>query len=131
VPATTSRARLWVAVALYMALIFGLSSIANTPDLPAGSDKGVHGVLYFGLGFLLVRALGGGLRGRIPPGVALLATVIGGLYGVSDEIHQHFVPPRQVEALDAVADTIGTGIAAFTVLGWSVMRQKAAKDEAL
>jgi VanZ family protein len=118
-PPSTSRWRLWLPVVLYMAFIFGLSSISETPDLPGGSDKGLHAVLYAGLGALLVRALAGGLRRPITIAMALTATVIGGLYGISDEFHQHFVPPRQVEALDVVADTTGTAVAAFAVFGWS------------
>ncbi|HEY7171728.1 MAG TPA: VanZ family protein [Vicinamibacterales bacterium] len=118
-----SRWWLWLPVVLYMAFIFGLSSIPNTPDLPGGSDKGLHALLYAGLGVLLVRALAGGLLRRITLAMALATTVIGGVYGVSDEFHQHFVPPRQVEALDVVADTTGAGAAAFALLGWSFARR--------
>jgi len=124
VPPSISRRWLWLPVVLYMAFIFGLSSVSNTPDLPGGSDKGLHAVLYAGLGALLIRALAGGLRRPITLAMALAATVIGGLYGVSDEFHQHFVPPRQVEALDVVADTIGAGTAAFALFGWSTARRQ-------
>ena len=121
-PPSITRRWLWLPVVLYMAFIFGLSSIPDTPALPGGSDKGLHAVLYAGLGVLLVRALAGGLRRPITVAMALGATVIGGVYGVSDEIHQHFVPPRQVEALDVVADTTGAAAAAFALLGWSLAR---------
>jgi VanZ family protein len=126
VPSSISRWRLWLPVVLYMAFIFGLSSISETPNLPGGSDKGAHALLYAGLGVLLVRALAGGLRRRITVAIALAATLIGAVYGVSDEFHQHFVPPRQVEALDVVADTIGTGAAAFALAGWSIARRRKA-----
>lgn len=116
--------RLWLPVALYMAFIFGLSSISQTPSLPEGSDKGAHALLYSGLGLLLVRALAGGMGRRITLRIALSATLIGGVYGISDEIHQHFVPPRQVEALDVVADTVGAGAAAFALLGWSTLGRR-------
>ena len=123
---STLRWRLWLPVALYMAFIFGLSSISQTPDLPGGSDKGLHAVLYAGLGVLLVRALAGGIGERITIAMALAATVIAGAYGVSDEFHQYFVPPRQVEALDVVADTTGAAAAAFALFGWSVSRARKA-----
>src|SRR6185295_11134170 len=100
-----SRWALWAPVVLYLALIFGLSSIANPPELPEGSDKNLHALLYSGLGLLLVRALAGGLNRPVRLGIVLTATVLSALYGVSDEIHQYYVPPRQVEALDVVADT--------------------------
>src|SRR4051795_3605108 len=112
-----------------MAGIFGLSSLPDTPALPGGSDKGLHAVLYAGLGVLLVRALAGGLRRRITVTIALAATLIAGAYGVSDEFHQHFVPPRQVEGLDVVADTIGAGVAAFALAGWSIARRRAPTGE--
>jgi VanZ family protein len=110
-----------------MALIFALSSISNTPDLPQGADKNVHALLYGGLGALLVRALAGGWRRRITVAIALSATVVAGLYGVTDEFHQHFVPPRQVEAADVAADTIGAGLAAFALFAWSAVRQRNSK----
>jgi VanZ family protein len=102
-----------------MGFIFALSSMTQTPALPDGADKNVHGVLYFGLGILLVRALSGAKRARITLSTAAAATAMAALYGVSDEFHQYFVPPRQVEALDVLADTIGAGVAAFGALAWA------------
>jgi VanZ family protein len=119
-----SRRALWAPVVLYLALIFGLSSIANPPELPEGSDKNLHALLYSGLGLLIVRALAGGLDRPARLGVALTATMLSALYGVSDEIHQYFVPPRQVEVLDVVADTIGAGLAAFGLYAWGIIRDR-------
>jgi VanZ family protein len=102
-----------------MGLIFALSSITETPTLPEGADKNVHGLLYFGLGILLIRALSGAVRARVTLSTAVAATAIAGLYGVSDEFHQFFVPPRQMDALDVAADTIGAAAAAFGVLAWA------------
>ena len=49
-PAISHRLQLWAPVAIYMALIFGLSSISSPPDLSTSiGDKGGHGLLYFGL----------------------------------------------------------------------------------
>jgi VanZ family protein len=114
-----SRRFLWVPVVLYMGFIFVLSSITETPALPEGADKNLHALLYFGLGILLMRALSGAVRARVTLSTAVAATVIAGLYGVSDEFHQFFVPPRQMEALDVAADTIGAAAAAFGVLLWA------------
>ena len=36
-----------------------------------------------------------------------IATLCVAAYGVSDEIHQHFVPGRNSEIMDVVADTAG------------------------
>jgi VanZ family protein len=43
---------------------------------------------------------------------AVLAASLATLYGVTDEIHQHFVPPRQAEAFDLLADAAGASAAA-------------------
>lgn len=114
------RARfLWTPVLLYMAVIFALSSVRHPPDLPQGSDKNLHALLYAGLGGLVARALAGGGRRRVTLGIVLMATLISAAYGVTDEIHQHFVPPREADVLDVVADTIGAAAAALGVYVWS------------
>ena len=114
------RARwLWTPVAGYMALIFALSSLSNTPDFPPGVDKDLHAILYAGLGALLTRALAGGMRRPVTPAVVARAVAIAAAYGVSDEFHQWFVPTRQVEAFDVLADTIGAAVAAAALLAWS------------
>jgi VanZ family protein len=110
-----------------MALIFGLSSISDVPTLPMAqtvTDKDLHTALYFGFGILLTRALSKGLRPRVTLWTAVLVTVLAALYGLSDEFHQSFVPPRQVEGLDVVADTIGGGLAGFGLYAWGIIRSR-------
>jgi VanZ family protein len=116
-----SRVSLWIPVVVYMAFIFGLSSISQTPSLPQGSDKGLHTLLYAGLGALFARALGGGWRG-VTLAQVLMTACFGALYGMSDELHQYFNPPRNVEALDVVADTIGAALAAVALYAWGIIR---------
>lgn len=105
-----------------MAFIFSLSSIANTPTVPDGTDKVLHAVLYSGLGALLVRALAGGWRRRIRWGVVVAAVGMAVAYGASDELHQSFVPPRRADVLDVVADGVGAAIAACSLYGWDIIR---------
>ena len=45
--------------------------------------------------------------------MACLAVVIATVYGVTDEIHQRFVPPRQTDAWDVAADATGASLAAL------------------
>ena len=114
-PVKSTRARwlLWAPVVAYMVVIFWLSSVAQPTDLPAGmSDKAGHVALYFGLSALIIRALAGGWRGRVTPGLACLAVVMATAYGITDELHQHFVPPRHMDSRDLGADAIGASIAA-------------------
>jgi VanZ family protein len=52
------------------------------------------------------------------------AILIAAAYGVSDEVHQSFVPMRSVEAMDVVADTVGAAVAAFALYAWDIIRAR-------
>ena len=96
-----------------MAFIFVLSSVASPPELPGRNlDKVVHGFMYAVLGALLVRALAGGWDRPVTLRMALVAVLLATLYGVTDEIHQAFVPPRQSDPIDLLADSLGAAVAA-------------------
>jgi len=116
-----SSIAVWAPVAAYMAFIFGLSSVAHTPTLPDGSDKWLHALLYAGLGALFARALASGWHG-VRLRMVLWTVCFGAAYGASDELHQYFNPPRNVEALDVLADTIGAGAAAAGLYAWGIIR---------
>jgi len=105
-----------------MAFIFGLSSLSNLPRAPSGSDKGAHLMLYAGLGALIVRALTDGRADRATWRTMLIAVVIAGMYGVSDEFHQRFVPGRTFEGADLIADVLGAAAGAGALYLWSKMR---------
>lgn len=106
---------LWAPVVLHMALIFILSSIPQPPEVPGSGipyfDRYVHIVLYAVLSALFLRAQGGGWS-RVTFGAALAAVAFSTAYGITDELHQYFVPPRQMDAFDLVADTLGAALAA-------------------
>lgn len=74
-------------------------------NFPVGADKVGHALAYAVLGALLTLA-----TGRV-----WAAVLIAALFGVTDEIHQYFVPGRYSEALDVVADTAGALIGALFV----------------
>ena len=98
------RRRYLVLAALYMALIFFLSSLpGGTVGIPSPWDKLAHALEYGLLGFLLARGLG-----RWEGAVALAV-----LYGLSDELHQSLVPGREAAAGDLLADAVGALIGAF------------------
>ena len=114
---------LWLPVLGYMAFIFVLSSIANPPIVLEGSDKALHMLLYGGLGLLFARALAGGWR-RVTPRIVIATIGFVALYGASDELHQYFNPPRNVEILDVVADTIGGGLASIGLYAWGIIQAR-------
>ena len=118
------RVWLWLPAALYMGLIFYLSSLAN--PLPVLTlhvwDKLLHATEYAALGLLLLRALKGE---HLPWRTALLlALLLTSLYGASDEWHQSFVPGRDSEITDWYADTMGGGLGAVAglLLAWVPMQ---------
>lgn len=106
----------WAPPILYCLLIFFQSSypsLEQTPDFPH-MDKLLHGGAYALLGFLFYRALRAGrLAGRIFV-LFFLSSVLATLYGVSDEIHQHFVLSRNADILDVAADAVGSVIGAWS-----------------
>jgi len=110
-----------------MAMIFALSSVPDVPALPGGmSDKTGHGLLYAGLGLLLVRALAGGRPAAIGGGTFVLAILIAVVYGLSDETHQLFVPNRQFDLHDLAADAGGAAVAAGLGWAWGIIRRHSA-----
>lgn len=69
-----------------------------------------HFTEYFIFGVLLLNAL----RFHMPLWrAALIALLIGSSYGVTDEIHQYFVPDRSCDPMDWLVDTIAVGIGAL------------------
>jgi len=93
----------WLPAALWAALIFFLSSRQTLPEPPGplGWDKLQHALGYAAGGFLLARAAG--VRGR----GMWIAIALGLLYGASDEVHQVFVPGRNSDVHDWLADATG------------------------
>jgi VanZ family protein len=93
---------------LWAGLIFYLSHQPGTmmPTLFPMQDKLMHFTAYAILGFLgmgSVRATTHGYR----PEQAWLICLLVGLYGISDEFHQYFIPGRMADGLDVAADIAG------------------------
>jgi VanZ family protein len=119
-----TRAALWGPVLLYCVLVFALSSIPDLPALPGGmGDKTAHVLLYGGLGLLAGRALSGGIGRPVTWRVTLLVLGFCALYGLSDEIHQLFVPHREFDLKDLAADVAGGGSGVVVLWLWSMIRR--------
>jgi VanZ family protein len=115
----------------WAAVIFTLSSFPGSAypatDVP-GADKLVHLALYSALGALCARALllrAPQAEGRERRLLLLGAVAMAAVYGVTDEIHQLFVPARSADWHDAVADAVGALLGAATASRiWRRSRQR-------
>jgi VanZ family protein len=113
----------WVIALIYAGFIFILSSkpLSKQPDMIRQGEETVnttikevihtvkpsaaplepkelysiqHVILYFGLGFFLYAALSTMNNDYIRANAFIIASYLGYAYGVSDEVHQYFVPTR-------------------------------------
>jgi VanZ family protein len=81
-------------------------------------DKLVHMGEYGILCLLLYRALIHTSESWWKKRAVMFSILLCILYGISDEIHQMFVPMRKLDALDLLADGLGAGL--FHIGLWSV-----------
>jgi VanZ family protein len=112
----------------FMGLIFYFSHEPRpfNLQLPGGWDKILHTLEYSILGYLLAKTL----RSFEVRKIALLGWMIGSLYGLSDEIHQYFVPGREASVMDLFFDSIGTLIGTIIALNLRKI-EKYRKDTAI
>jgi VanZ family protein len=121
----TLSPRPWIPALLWAATIFVLSSFPGSA-YPAtnlvNADKLVHIALYGLLGGLCARGFVRGSGWGLWP-VLGLAALLSTLYGVSDELHQAFVPGRNSDWHDVVADAVGSLLGAALVT-WLARRSR-------
>ena len=100
----------WLPVLLYCLLIFIQSSYPspeNIPSLPY-IDKVIHFAVYAILGILFFRAFRTQQFKENINMVIMLSILSSSLYGMSDEVHQYFVPHRDADIMDFLADVAGS-----------------------
>ena len=114
-----------LAVAAWMGVIFFLSSRSKLPRPPGASldvqSVAGHLVVYAVLAALVAWALRD--SGRPLRWVLAVAWAAAVLYGVTDEIHQSFVPHRHPDPLDVLTDGFGAAASLATVW-WSSGRSE-------
>ena len=117
----------WLPVALYAGAIFFWSSQSHPEEqLPSFllkdvSDKVLHAVEYGILAVLCYRAFRWAAGPAVARQAVVSAIVVASAYGVTDEVHQFFVPFRESSWLDWLADTAGAAIGA---LSWQFLRSE-------
>lgn len=100
----------WFPVLFYCLLIFIQSSHPapqNLPDYPF-MDKLLHFACFALLGALFLRAFNTTPIKQNLKLALILSVFLSSLYGISDEIHQSFVPFRTADPMDVLADILGS-----------------------
>ncbi|MGB0908773.1 MAG: VanZ family protein [Nitrospirales bacterium] len=121
-----------LAYAMTIALVSSLSSPKVHLDVLANvflsgpidifgkiNDKIYHIVTYTILGLLTYRAIRFSWGEKLGPFAAFIAVTAVALYGITDEFHQWFVPFRNVETWDLIADTFG-GLIGVSLWEWAL-----------
>ncbi len=125
----TSTARPWlVALLAWAAIIFTLSSIPNPPGPRVTELRSIlaHLVEYAIFGFLALNVIAR-TRGAASLRVAFAAWLLTVAYGISDEVHQAFVPNRHASLLDVAVDAAGGALGVVASAHWLRHRLPAAQ----
>jgi len=117
----------WLPLILYSSLIVFLSSLSHPEDhffdpffFGMRNDKVAHAIEYGILGILYLRAFQGGLGKTSLAYPALWAIMAATLFGMSDEMHQYFVPNREMDIWDVLADFTG---ATLGIVPWQYFQR--------
>ena len=114
----------WLPLIIYCIAIYIQSDFPASEHIPTFefSDKILHFLAYAVMGVLFYRAyqtlrLKDNLKMLI-----LLSVVSASLYGISDEIHQYFVPFRDASIFDVIANILGAICGVYLYSLWAVSR---------
>jgi VanZ family protein len=112
----------WLPLIAYCVFIYIQSSYPSPESLPSFefSDKLLHFAAYAVMGVLFYRAYQTlSFKNNIQL-LILLSMISASLYGISDEIHQSFVPYRDGSLMDVIADVLGA-ICGVCIYHWWMM----------
>ena len=97
----------WIITLIIVVMIFYISSIEFEPSVPGGGisiyPTLYHIVAFFFLALFLSISM---VRGK-NTGLFFLVIILSVTYGISDELHQFFVPGRNTSISDVFLDSVG------------------------
>ena len=110
----------WLPLIAYCGFIYLQSSYPSPEELPSFefSDKLMHFGAYAVMGVLFYRAYQTLPLKTNFQSIVLLSMISASLYGVSDEIHQAFVPERDGSFGDVIADVLGAVCGVYVYHRW-------------
>lgn len=108
----------WLPVLALCIAIYRQSSLPAiiTQPLFPHADKAIHFVIYLLLAFLTARLITAETKMISIHAIRLIAIIFSSGFGLSDEIHQAFVPVRDASPADFAADVTGSIAGAFLYL---------------
>ena len=117
----------WLPLIVYCLAIYIQSNYPGPEKMPTFTffDKILHFGAYGLLGILFFRAYETLPLKANKTLLILLSIGSATLYGVSDEIHQYFVPFRQADIMDVVANTIGSICGVYFYQLWKAQKKPA------
>jgi len=116
----------WLPLIFYCLAIYIQSDFPSPEHLPSFefSDKVLHFFAYALMGVLFYRAYQT-LQIKDNLGMLILLSVVSAsLYGISDEIHQYYVPFRNADILDVMADIFGAVCGVYLYHLWMFSKYK-------
>jgi VanZ family protein len=115
----------WLPLCVYCLLIFIQSAYPAPEEIPAFkfSDKMLHFFAYGTMGILFYRVYQTLRIGNQRQLLVFISIVSASLYGMSDEIHQYFVPLRHASLSDVIADILGAVCGVWLYSVWVGRKQ--------
>ena len=116
----------WFPLIIYCLAIYIQSDFPASEHIPTFefSDKVVHFLAYAVMGVLFYRAYQT-LRFKDNLRMLVLISIVSAtLYGVSDEIHQYYVPFRDASITDAIANMLGAICGVYIYHRWVLYRRQ-------
>lgn len=109
----------WLPVVLWMGFIFRCSAVpgSDIPSLFPNEDIVFHAGVYAFLAWLFSRALTR-TNNTVAPTLIGWAILFCLLYGISDELHQLFVPNRTCDMFDVYVDAAGATLGSILYYLW-------------
>jgi VanZ family protein len=110
----------WAAALALLIVLASSGPVVDVPGAPDHFDKVAHFGAYGLLATLFGRVTA--VQRWTSLGIWIAVPVVS-LFGVTDEVHQHFTPGRTMEFLDWVADTLGAIVAIALYAHWPRYRR--------
>jgi VanZ family protein len=118
----------WLPPIVYCLAIFFQSSFPGPERMPDVRflDKLLHFAAYALLGVLSYRAYETLSLKDNHKLLIFISIASATLYGISDEIHQYFVPSRHADVADVIANTLGSICGVFLYYRWKAWKKSPA-----